>query len=225
MKPIYSFEDDESIRELVLYALTGAGFEAQGFETAKDLYQALSQQQPALLLLDVMLPDESGLHVLERLKANPDTAQIPVILLTAKSAEYDKVLGLDSGADDYIAKPFGVMELLSRVRAVLRRAKPEQSDEIRMGGLALSPKRRQVTADGQEIALTYKEFELLHLLLRNPGLVFTRDQLLSSIWGEDYLGEVRTVDVHIKTLRKKLGPCASLIETVRGVGYKCGGRP
>lgn len=225
MKPIYSLEDDESIRELVLYALTGAGFEAQGFETAKELYQALSQQQPALLLLDVMLPDESGLHVLERLKANPDTAQIPVILLTAKSAEYDKVLGLDSGADDYIAKPFGVMELLSRVRAVLRRAKPEQSDEIRMGRLALSPKRRQVTADGQEIALTYKEFELLHLLLRNPGLVFTRDQLLSSIWGEDYLGEVRTVDVHIKTLRKKLGPCASLIETVRGVGYKCGGRP
>lgn len=217
MKPIYSLEDDESIRELVLYALTGAGFEAQGFETAKELYQALSQQQPALLLLDVMLPDESGLHVLERLKANPDTAQIPVILLTAKSAEYDKVLGLDSGADDYIAKPFGIMEFLARVRALLRRGEPREQLAVR--GVVLYPAGRRVEAAGTEVQLTAKEFDLLEYLMRRAGTVVRREELLEAVWGYSGGEETRTVDVHIRSLRLKLGESGAMIRTVRGVGY------
>ena len=219
---IYLVEDDDSIRELVLYTLHTTGFEAEGFRNAADFWQALEKELPQLVLLDIMLPDEDGLHILKRLRAGAETADLPVMMLTAKSSEYDRVVGLDSGADDYMPKPFGMMELVSRVRALLRRAaKPAAEDKLfTSGSLAVDVKRRAVTVDGEPVILTYKEFELLCYLLENRGVVLSRDQILTKIWDYNYSGETRTVDVHIRTLRQKLGDAGALIETVRGVGYR-----
>ena len=219
---IYLEEDDDSIRELVLYTLHTTGFEAEGFRNAADFWQALEKELPQLVLLDIMLPDEDGLHILKRLRAGAETADLPVMMLTAKSSEYDRVVGLDSGADDYMPKPFGMMELVSRVRALLRRAaKPAAEDKLfTAGSLAVDVKRRAVTVDGEPVILTYKEFELLCYLLENRGVVLSRDQILTKIWDYNYSGETRTVDVHIRTLRQKLGDAGALIETVRGVGYR-----
>lgn len=219
---IYLVEDDDSIRELVLYTLHTTGFEAEGFRNAADFWQALEKGMPQLVLLDIMLPDEDGLHILKRLRAGAETADLPVMMLTAKSSEYDRVVGLDSGADDYMPKPFGMMELVSRVRALLRRAaKPAAEDKLfTAGSLAVDVKRRAVTVDGEPVILTYKEFELLCYLLENRGVVLSRDQILTKIWDYNYSGETRTVDVHIRTLRQKLGDAGALIETVRGVGYR-----
>lgn len=219
---IYLVEDDDSIRELVLYTLHTTGFEAEGFRNAADFWQALEKELPQLVLLDIMLPDEDGLHILKRLRAGAETADLPVMMLTAKSSEYDRVVGLDSGADDYMPKPFGMMELVSRVRALLRRAaKPAAEDKLfTAGALAVDVKRRAVTVDGEPVILTYKEFELLCYLLENRGVVLSRDQILTKIWDYNYSGETRTVDVHIRTLRQKLGDAGALIETVRGVGYR-----
>ncbi|MBQ8122313.1 MAG: response regulator transcription factor [Ruminococcus sp.] len=220
---IYLLEDDSGIRSFVTYALNSSGFEAAGFETPSAFYEAMSSTLPDLLLLDIMLPEEDGLSVLRKLRADPATAQLPVIMLTAKSSEFDKVTGLDSGADDYIAKPFGTMELISRIRALLRRSSGSRdSTSISVGGLTLFPEKHTVSADGSPVALTLKEFELLLFLMRNAGTVFSRDVLLQKIWGYDFSGESRTVDVHIRTLRSKLGSCGELIRTVRGVGYKIG---
>ena len=219
---IYLVEDDDSIRELVLYTLHTTGFEAEGFRNAADFWQALEKELPQLVLLDIMLPDEDGLHILKRLRAGAETADLPVMMLTAKSSEYDRVVGLDSGADDYMPKPFGMMELVSRVRALLRRAaKPAAEDKLfTAGSLAVDVKRRAVTVDGEPVILTYKEFELLCYLLENRGVVLSRDQILTKIWDYNYSGETRTVDVHIRTLRQKLGDAGALIETVPGVGYR-----
>lgn len=219
---IYLVEDDDSIRELVLYTLHTTGFEAEGFRNAANFWQALEKELPQLVLLDIMLPDEDGLHILKRLRAGAETADLPVMMLTAKSSEYDRVVGLDSGADDYMPKPFGMMELVSRVRALLRRAaKPAAEDKLfTAGSLAVDVKRRAVTVDGEPVILTYKEFELLCYLLENRGVVLSRDQILTKIWDYNYSGETRTVDVHIRTLRQKLGDAGALIETVRGVGYR-----
>ena len=223
---IYLVEDDDSIRELVLYTLHTTGFEAEGFRNAADFWQALEKELPQLVLLDIMLPDEDGLHILKRLRAGAETADLPVMMLTAKSSEYDRVVGLDSGADDYMPKPFGMMELVSRVRALLRRAaKPAAEDKLfTAGSLAVDVKRRAVTVDGEPVILTYKEFELLCYLLENRGVVLSRDQILTKIWDYNYSGETRTVDVHIRTLRQKLGDAGALIETVRGVGYRMEGK-
>ncbi len=219
---IYLVEDDDSIRELVLYTLHTTGFEAEGFRNAADFWQALEKELPQLVLLDIMLPDEDGLHILKRLRAGAETADLPVMMLTAKSSEYDRVVGLDSGADDYMPKPFGMMELVSRVRALLRRAaKPAAEDKLfTAGSLAVDVKRRAVTVEGEPVILTYKEFELLCYLLENRGVVLSRDQILTKIWDYNYSGVTRTVDVHIRTLRQKLGDAGALIETVRGVGYR-----
>ena len=208
---IYLVEDDDSIRELVLYTLHTTGFEAEGFRNAADFWQALEKELPQLVLLDIMLPDEDGLHILKRLRAGAETADLPVMMLTAKSSEYDRVVGLDSGADDYMPKPFGMMELVSRVRALLRRAaKPAAEDKLfTAGSLAVDVKRRAVTVDGEPVILTYKEFELLCYLLENRGVVLSRDQILTKIWDYNYSGETRTV-----------GDAGALIETVRGVGYR-----
>lgn len=218
---IYLVEDDDSIRELVVYTLRTTGFEAKGFSTAALFWEAVEEEQPELVLLDIMLPDEDGLHILKRLRSNAETADLPVIMLTAKSTEYDRVLGLDSGADDYIPKPFGMMELVSRIKALLRRASRQNDEKIyNLDALYVDVKRHNVAVNGQEISLTYKEFELLCYLLENRGVVLTRDQILSKIWDYNYSGETRTVDVHIRTLRQKLGTMGALIETVRGVGYR-----
>ena len=219
---IYLVEDDDSIRELVLYTLHTTGFEAEGFRNAADFWQALEKELPQLVLLDIMLPDEDGLHILKRLRAGAETADLPVMMLTAKSSEYDRVVGLDSGADDYMPKPFGMMELVSRVRALLRRAaKPAAEDKLfTAGSLAVDVKRRAVTVDGEPVILTYKEFELLCYLLENRGVVLSREQILTKIWDYNYIGETRTLDVNIRTLRQKLGDAGALIETVRGVGYR-----
>lgn len=222
---IYMLEDDNGIRDFVLYALNNSGFEAVGFELPSELYAALSDNIPELLLLDVMLPEEDGIAVLKKLRAAPDTEKLPIILLTAKGTEFDKVLGLDSGADDYIAKPFGTMELISRIKALLRRSAPSSAttaDILTIGRLSLNQDKHEVIADGGRISLTLKEYDMLCLLMKNNGRVFTRDELLSRIWGYDFSGESRTVDVHIRTLRSKLGTCGELIETIRGVGYKIG---
>ncbi len=217
---IYLLEDDESIRKFVVYALGQTGLEAVGFEKPSDLYLALEKSVPQLILLDVMLPEEDGISVLKKLRRDIKTEKTPVIMLTAKSSEYDKVTGLDSGADDYITKPFGTMELISRIKAVLRRASGNKSAELRIGDIVMDTEKHTVTADGQNVALTLKEYSILMLLAENKGKVFTRDSLLSKIWGYDYDGENRTVDVHIKSLRTKLGKSGDKIETVRGVGYK-----
>ena len=218
---IYCVEDDDNIRDLVVYALKTGGFEAVGFSDGDNFARELSLRKPSLILLDIMLPGEDGISILSRLKKQQDTRDIPVILLTAKGAEYDKVQGLDLGADDYITKPFGVMELLSRIKAVLRRYAPAPLEEqIHIGELVLDLKSHRVTADDTEIALTLKEFELLHYLMENIGIVLTRDRLLEAVWGYDYGGETRTVDVHVSSLRTKLGAFGDMIETVRGIGYR-----
>ena len=218
---IYCVEDDGSIRELMLYALRASGMEAAGFESGKDLFDAMERSLPRLILLDIMLPGMDGIEILKRLRQNPATARIPVIMASAKGTEYDKVLALDLGADDYLAKPFGMMEMVSRIRALLRRAAPQEiPTQLRLGLLQMDPESHTVSVDGSRVDLTRKEFELLKLFLRHPGRVYSRDQLLEKIWGTDYLGETRTVDVHIGTLRTKLGICGEYIRTVRGVGYR-----
>lgn len=226
---IYYVEDDQNIRELVLYTLRSGGLEALGFERAGEFKAALKEERPALVILDIMLPEEDGLSILADLKKREETKTIPVIMVTAKGSEYDKVVGLDAGADDYISKPFGMMEFLSRVKAVLRRAgmneDPEHKETIYTHGkITMDVEKHRVTADSEEVELTYKEFELLKYLLENPGIVETREKLLSDIWGYDFDGETRTVDVHIRMLRQKLGEQGSSIETVRGVGYRMGVR-
>lgn len=219
---IFCVEDDAGIRDLMIYTLNASGFRAVGFENAREFYAALADDTPELIMLDIMLPGEDGISILKRLKADARTADIPVIMATAKGNEYDKVIGLDLGADDYLAKPFGMMEMASRVRAVLRRSgrAAEKPQLIRVGGLEMNLGEHSVTADGIRVQLTLKEFELLHTFMTNPGRAFTREQLLSSVWSEDFLGETRTVDVHVGTLRQKLGSCGKYIRTVRGVGYK-----
>lgn len=219
---IFCVEDDAGIRDLMIYTLNASGFRAVGFENAKEFYMALADTVPELIMLDIMLPGEDGISILKRLKADARTADIPVIMATAKGNEYDKVIGLDLGADDYLAKPFGMMEMASRVRAVLRRSgrAAEKPQLIRVGSLEMDLNEHSVTADGIRVQLTLKEFELLHTFMTNPGRAFTREQLLSSVWCEDFMGETRTVDVHVGTLRQKLGGCGKYIRTVRGVGYK-----
>ena len=223
---IYCVEDDNSIRELMLYTLRASGFEAEGFGEGEALFDALSRVQPELILLDIMLPGMDGIEILRQLRRNPATAGIPIIISSAKGTEYDKVLGLDLGADDYLAKPFGMMEMISRIRAVLRRTGPrEQPKILQMGSLRIDPASHTVTVNGERVTLTLKEFDLLKLFLSSPGRVFTRDQLLEQVWGTDYAGETRTVDVHIGTLRTKLGSCGEYIRTVRGVGYRLEEQP
>lgn len=219
---IFCVEDDAGIRDLMIYTLSASGFRAVGFENAREFYAALADDTPELIMLDIMLPGEDGISILKRLKADARTADIPVIMATAKGNEYDKVIGLDLGADDYLAKPFGMMEMASRVRAVLRRSgrAAEKQQLIRVGGLEMNLGEHIVTADGIRIQLTLKEFELLRTFMTNPGRAFTRERLLSSVWCEDFLGETRTVDVHVGTLRQKLGFCGKYIRTVRGVGYR-----
>jgi two-component system alkaline phosphatase synthesis response regulator PhoP len=223
---IFIVEDDDNIREMVSYAVKTAGFEAAGFSCGGDFFRALRDETPDLVLLDIMLPGEDGVIILKKLRIDKKTAKLPVIMLTAKSAELDIVSGFDSGADDYITKPFSVMELLSRIKAVLRRtAMDEKGENIILDEMIISPEKRIVTVNNEEIPLTYKEFELLFYLAKNKGLVLSRDKILTEIWGYDYDGENRTVDMHIKTLRKKLGDSGSHIITVRNVGYKADGGP
>ena len=218
---IYLLEDDESIRKFVTYALKQSGIEAAGFSLPSEFYSAMEKKQPDLVLLDIMLPEEDGLTVLKKLRLDPVNKNLPIIMLTAKSSEYDKVLGLDSGADDYIAKPFGTMELISRIKALLRRTSAV-SDEYRFENLYINPQKHIVLVGSQPIELTFKEFEILLLMMKNQGTVFSRNTLLEQVWGYNYDGESRTVDVHIKTLRTKLGTAGELVKTVRGLGYKIG---
>lgn len=218
---IYLLEDDDSIRKLVIYGLESQGYEAQGFEVPSKFWKAMNERQPELVLLDIMLPEEDGLSVLHKLRSASATKKLPVIMLTAKNTEYDRVIGLDNGADDFISKPFGMMELVARVRAVLRRSEPANTcTEYRVGSLYVSPERHIVKVDGKDVTLTYKEFEILCLLLEHAGVVLTRNVLMDRIWGCEFERENRTLDVHIRTLRAKLGEAGNCIETVRGVGYK-----
>ena len=218
---IWCVEDDAGIREIELYALTSTGFDARGFEDGAAFWAALQTEQPELVLLDVMLPGEDGVSLLKKMKAAPAFVSIPVIMATAKGAEYDKIQSLDLGADDYLVKPFGVMEMVSRVKAVLRRCKPRESARVLTdGGLSLDLDRRTVTADGQRVQLTYKEFELLKLFLSHPGMAFPREQLFTQVWNMAYMDDSRTLDMHIRTLRQKLGAYGKRIETVRNVGYR-----
>lgn len=222
---IFCVEDDSNIRELVVYTLETTGFQARGFEEGKSFLEALALETPDLILMDIMLPGEDGISLLKRLKNSSKTRDIPVIMVTAKGAEYDKVKGLDLGADDYVTKPFGMMELVSRIKAVLRRsgaAKKKAEDIIVSGSLEINTKKHEVKADGEVVGLTLKEYELLKRLMENPNIVMTRDSLLEEIWGYDFDGETRTVDVHVRTLRQKLGQAGEYIETVRGVGYRIG---
>ena len=222
---IFCVEDDSSIRDLMIYTLNTAGFEAEGFAEGESMFEALMTKKPQLIMLDIMLPGEDGITILKKLRANPKTSHVPIIMATAKGTEYDKVIGLDMGADDYLTKPFGMMEMISRIKAVLRRPAPaEESKTLCIGDLALDMSQHIVTVLGKRVQLTLKEYELLRLFMENPGRAYTRDQLLSKIWGSDYIGETRTVDVHIGTLRTKLGSCGDYIETVRGVGYRMEGK-
>jgi len=225
MQRVFIVEDDDSIRDMVLYALSSAGFEADGFADSEAFYTGLRNGPPSLVLLDIMLPGEDGISILKRLRDSGKQKPLPVIMLTAKGSELDRIKGLDLGADDYITKPFSVMEVISRVKAVLRRSDggPEKPDEIKVGNIALHNGKRAVFVGNQEISLTYKEFELLYYMMINGGIVLSRDRLLDQIWGFDYNGESRTVDMHIKSLRQKLGESGGLIKTVRNVGYKIGG--
>lgn len=222
---IYCVEDDAGIRELVVYTLNATALPAKGFESGASFFAALEEELPSLVLLDVMLPGEDGFEILKRLRAREQTRALPVVMLTARGAEYDKVKFLDAGADDYVTKPFGMMELLSRVKAVLRRAPAAKAgeDTLLAGGIAVDLKRHTVRANGEDVALTFKEFELLRYFLENKNIVLTRDRLLEGVWGYDFNGETRTVDVHIRTLRQKLGACGDAVETVRGVGYRLKG--
>ena len=223
---IFVVEDDDNIRDMVLYALTSAGFTAEGFSNGEMFWSALEDGLPTLLLLDIMLPGEDGIAILKRLKASMKHKALPVIILSAKGAEYDRIKGLDIGADDYITKPFSVLEVISRIRAVLRRSENTKQAEphtLKVGEITLHTDKRNIFAGSSEISLTYREFELLHYLMLNEGIVLTRDKLLEDVWGFDYNGESRTVDMHIRTLRQKLGDYSDIIKTVRNVGYKIEG--
>jgi len=217
---VYIVEDDDSIRQLVEYTLNTTGIPAKGFSLPSLFWKEIDVQAPDLVLLDIMLPEEDGLSILEKLRSDGRFSELPIILLTAKGSEYDKVIGFEKGADDYIPKPFGIMELVARIKALLRRAGKKQGDELVFGKLSLSKSKHRVLVDEIEVSLTHKEFELLLLLIKNENIVLTRDRLLDEIWGYAFDGENRTVDVHIRTLRQKLGVCGDMIETVRGVGYK-----
>lgn len=218
---IFCVEDDNGARELMIYALGSAGFEAEGFNSGAELFAGLEKELPELIMLDIMLPGEDGIAILKRLRKNAATAGIPVIMASAKGTEYDKVIGLDLGADDYLTKPFGMMEMISRVKAVLRRSSPVKETQIlKAGPIELNRSEYTVSVEGERVSLTLKEYELLRLLMDHPGQVFTRERLLQCVWGIDYTGESRTVDVHVGTLRSKLGSCGDWIETVRGVGYR-----
>ena len=219
MSKIFCVEDDANIRELVLYTLNATGFEAKGFESGAELFEGIREESPDLVLLDIMLPGMDGMEILEILKK--EYSDLPVIMVTAKSDQIDKIKGLDNGADDYITKPFDIMELVSRVKAVLRRAYKEKSTNIlTYKTLQLNHDSRRVTVGGEDVILTFKEYELLHILLVNKGVVLSRDKLMNEVWGTDFEGETRTVDVHVRTLRQKLGDAGEYIETVRNVGYK-----
>ena len=218
---IWCVDDDNTIRDIEVYTLTQTGFEAKGFADGISMLEALKTEKPELIVLDIMLPGKDGVEVLKKIRSNPETRKIPVIMATAKGTEMDKIQGLDTGADDYLVKPFGVMEMVSRIKAVLRRCEPDEKEEVlTIGEITLSDKEHFVTVNGEKVVLTFKEFEILKLFMSNPGIVFSRDKLLSEVWRIDYLGESRTVDMHIKTLRQKLGDAGALIETVIGVGYK-----
>lgn len=221
---IYFVEDDDNIRELVVYTLNSTGLEAQGFSTPKSFWDAMTEALPSLILLDIMLPQEDGLSILQKIRSNKDTKKLPVIILTAKADEYDKVRGFDLGADDYVPKPFGMMELVARIKAVLRRTDSDKPAvcEYTVGCLTVSPEKHKVKVNGEKVSLTLKEFEMLCLLLENRGIVLSRDQILNRVWGYSFDGESRTVDVHIRTLRQKLGEAGELISTVRGIGYTIG---
>ncbi len=223
---IWCVEDDPGIRDIEVYSLGSAGFEARGFEDGAAFWDALQQDEaPELVVLDVMLPGVDGVELLRRMKDSEHLREIPVIMATAKGTEYDKIRSLDLGADDYLVKPFGIMEMISRIKAVLRRCKPRQSEDLlKLEGLALNRQEHTVTIDGQRVMLTHKEYELLRLFLEHPGAAFSREQLLQRVWNTDYLGETRTVDMHIRTLRQKLGIYGNRIETVRNVGYRLEGR-
>jgi len=218
---IFVVEDDENIREIVIYALKSAGYQAYGYETGEEFLKAINEEIPTLVLLDIMLPQDDGLSILKKLRSMSKTIKLPVIILTAKDSEYDKVKGLDMGADDYITKPFGVMELIARVKTVLRRGVDEtESKQVEYNGILIDNARHEVKVDGDVVILTFKEYELLHYLILNAGLVLSRDKIMEVVWGYDFEGETRTVDVHIKTLRQKLGHAGKLIKTIRNVGYK-----
>ena len=218
---IWCVEDDSSIRDIEVYALSSTGFEARGFEDGDSFWSALQSGKPDLVVLDVMLPGKDGVTLLKLMKGSDEFRDIPVIMATARGSEYDKIQSLDLGADDYLVKPFGIMEMVSRVKAVLRRCKPvKETRLLKLDGLVLNPDEHTVTVDGERVVLTYKEYELLYLFLSQPGIAFTREQLLSSVWNTEYLGETRTVDMHIRTLRQKLGKYGHIIETVRNVGYR-----
>ncbi len=217
---IWCVEDDASIRDIEVYTLRSTGFEAEGFPDAASFREALRAARPDLILLDIMLPGEDGVELLKFLRSDAAMSGIPVIMATAKGQEYDKVQSLDLGADDYLVKPFGMMEMVSRVKAVLRRTQPTEAHLLQSGGIVLNPEEHTVFVDGERVQMTRKEFELLKLFLSRPGMMFTRSQLFNQIWGEDYAGETRTLDMHITTLRQKLGPCGRMVETVRGVGYR-----
>ena len=222
---IWCVDDDNTIRDIEVYTLTQTGFEAKGFADGISMLEALKTEKPELIVLDIMLPGKDGVEVLKEIRSNPETRKIPVIMATAKGTEMDKIQGLDTGADDYLVKPFGVMEMVSRIKAVLRRCEPDEKEEVlSIGEITLSDKEHLVTVNGEKVVLTFKEFEILKLFMQSPGIVFSRDKLLSEVWGIDYLGESRTVDMHIKTLRQKLGDAGSHIETVIGVGYKMEGK-
>ena len=222
MQKIYIVEDDDNIRDMVQYALLSAGFESEEFSCGEELWEALEKEIPSLLMLDIMLPGEDGIQILKKLKKSSVNKDIPVIMLTAKGSEYDRIKGLDLGADDYISKPFSVLEAISRVKAVLRRSMPKNlpASVLSIGGIVLNTEKRNVFAGGSEAVLTFKEFELLHYLMLNEGIVLTRDKLLEEVWGFDFGGESRTVDMHIHSLRQKLGSLGSAVRTVRNVGYK-----
>lgn len=218
---IWCVDDDKTIRDIEVYTLTQTGFQAKGFSDGLSVLEALRSEKPELIVLDIMLPGKDGVEVLKEMRSRPDTRKIPVIMATAKGTEMDKIQGLDAGADDYLVKPFGVMEMVSRIKAVLRRCESaSQDDTLSCGDITFSEKTHLVTVNGEKVSLTFKEFEILKLFIKNPGIVFSRDKLLSEIWGIDYLGESRTVDMHIKTLRQKLGSAGACIQTVVGVGYR-----
>lgn len=220
MALIYCVEDDTSIRDIEIYTLQSTGYEAVGFENGKDFFAQIHKQVPDLVILDIMLPDISGMEILAKLKKDPSTMNLPVILASAKGTEFDKITGLDTGADDYLAKPFGMMEMVSRVRAVLRRSTPNTQTLITAGSITINDATHEVRVNGEYVELTLKEYSVLKMLISHPHIVFTRDRLLNEIWGMDYDGETRTVDVHIRTLRTKLKEAGSCIETIRGVGYR-----
>lgn len=221
---IWCVDDDDTIREIEVYTLTQTGFEARGFADGNSMLEALKTEVPELIVLDIMLPGKDGVEVLKEIRIDSQTAKIPVIMATAKGTEMDKIHGLDTGADDYLVKPFGMMEMVSRIKAVLRRCEPvkNEDDIVSIGDIVLNDKEHIVTAKGENVNLTFKEYKILKLFINNPDIVFSRDKLLSEVWGVDYLGESRTVDMHIKTLRQKLGEAGAQIKTVIGVGYKLG---